>query len=424
MIRKLRRKFILIAMLSITIVWAFLIGSINVFSYRSVVQNADMILEMLVSNQGSFPDRMPQRSRQPSDSDSDFDFPDVMRRGRTQISAETRFETRFFTVFFDKNGDAVRTDMGRIAAVDSSEAISLAEAVYKSGKTQGFSGGYRYRTGEADDTVFVVFYDCGRSLDNARSFLWISVTISVIGLLVVYALIAISSKFVIKPAAEAYEKQKRFITDAGHELKTPLAVINADCDVLEMESEDEDNEWLADIRKQTERLAELTNSLIYLAKTEEGAKNSIVKISFPLSDVVSEEIDSFRGLAKSSEKTIDTSITPDITFDGDQRAIRRLASILMDNAIKYSPDGGTVKAVLAKNGSKITFAVTNSTSAPISKEDKKRMFDRFYRTDESRNSETGGYGIGLSVAKAIVETHGGKIFAAGNGNEITITAEL
>ena len=418
MIRKLRKKFILISMLSITIVWAFLIGSINVFSYRSVVQNADMILDMLVSNEGSFPERITQRSREPSV------FPDDMRMRRSPISAETRFESRFFTVFFDSDGNTVRTDTGRIAAVDSSEAEKLAKAVYNGRKTEGFSGQYRFRKGEADGNTFVVFYDCGRSLDNARSFLWISVTISVIGLLVVYALIAISSKFVIKPAAEAYEKQKRFITDAGHELKTPLAVINADCDVLEMESESEENEWLDDIRKQTERLSELTNSLVYLAKTEEGTKNSLVKISFPLSDVISEEIDSFRGLAKSSEKMIDTSITPDITFDGDQRAIRRLASILMDNAIKYSPDGGTVKAVLAKNGSKVTFAVTNSTSAPISKEDKKRMFDRFYRTDESRNSETGGYGIGLSVAKAIVETHGGKIYASGNGNEITITAEL
>ena len=214
------------------------------------------------------------------------------------------------------------------------------------------------------------------------------------------------------------------ITDAGHELKTPLAVINADCDVLEMESEDSANEWLEDIRKQTERLSELTNSLIYLAKTEEGSKNALVKIEFPLSDIVSEETESFRGLAKSSGKSIETSITPDITYNGDQKAIRRLISILMDNAIKYSPDGSVIRASLARNGSKTVFAVTNKTSSPVSKDDMKHMFDRFYRTDESRNSETGGYGIGLSVAKSITEAHGGKIYASGTGDEITVTSEI
>ena len=418
MISKLRKKFILISMLSVTIVLAFLIGSINILTYRSVVRNADMILEMLESNNGSFPERNQVRNRDRSN-------PPLGEPGRRgQMSPETRFETRYFKVSFNANGDVTGSDIRRIAAVDSAQAEAIARTIYASGKTRGFSGEYRYLRSNTDDGAFIVFYDCGRSLGNARSFLGISLMISIVGLLIVYALIAVFSKAAIKPAAEAYEKQKRFITDAGHELKTPLAVINADCDVLEMEDENGSNEWLDDIRKQTERLSELTNSLIYLAKTEEGSKNAFVKIDFPLSDVVSEETESFKGLTKSAGKTIETSVTPGITYNGDQKAIRRLISILMDNAIKYSPDGSTIKASLVKNGSKNVFAVTNKTVAPLSKDDMKHMFDRFYRTDESRNSETGGYGIGLSVAKSITESHGGRIYASGTGDEITVTAEL
>ena len=188
--------------------------------------------------------------------------------------------------------------------------------------------------------------------------------------------------------------------------------------------ESENNEWLTDIRKQTDRLTELTNKLIYLAKTEEGAKSKMVKIDFPISDVVSEDVESFNGLAKSGGKTIETDITPDISYNGDQRSIRELVSVLMDNAIKYSPEGSTVKVSLTKSSSKILLSVANDTKEQMSKKDLDHMFDRFYRADESRNSETGGYGIGLSIAKGITESHGGKIYAEGSDKKIKITAEL
>lgn len=416
MIKRLRKKFIIISMLSVTLVLAVLIAAINLFNYRDVVRNADDILEMLISNEGSFPDEEPPGGRQPEERDN--------RGGRRdgQMSPEMKYETRFFKIVLDNDGNVLSIDTGKIAAVDSSEAAKLAGEVFSSGKTGGFKGDYRYKRSTAGDSTLIVFYDCGRSLDNARSFLGISVVISLIGLVIVFALIAVSSKAVIKPAAEAYEKQKRFITDAGHELKTPLAVINADCDVLEMESEE--NEWIADIRKQTERLTSLTNSLIYLAKTEEGSKTDAVRIDFPLSDIVSEEAESFKGLARSSGKSIEATVTPDISYNGDQKAITQLVSILLDNAIKYSPEGGLIKVSLKKNGSKIILAVSNDTTEPVTKENTDRMFDRFYRTDQSRNSETGGYGIGLSIAKGITEAHRGKIHASGSGKSIVVTVEL
>ncbi|MBR3141754.1 MAG: HAMP domain-containing histidine kinase [Clostridiales bacterium] len=416
MITRLRRKFIIISMLSVTLVLAVLIAAINIFNFRKVVRNSDETLEMLIANEGSFPDEEQPGGKPPEDRNNGGG-----RRGN-QMSPEARYETRYFKVVFDNDGDVIVIDTGKIAAVDSSRAAELAREVYSGGKTSGFKGDYRFRRITEDNETLIIFHDCGRGLDNARSFLGISIVISLIGLLIFFALIAVSSKAVTRPAAEAYEKQKRFITDAGHELKTPLAVINADCDVLEMDSGE--NEWLADIRKQTERLTSLTNSLIFLAKTEEGSRSDVVKIDFPLSDVVTEEVESFNGLAKSSGRNVETSITPDITYNGDQRSVTQLISILMDNAIKYSPEGSVIKVSLNRNGSKVVLSVSNDTEETLTKENTDRMFDRFYRTDESRNSETGGYGIGLSIAKGITEAHGGKIYAAGTENGIVITAEL
>ena len=414
MISRLRRKFIIISILSVTAVLAVLIGSINIFNFRNVTREADNIIDMLVEGGGAFPERLPPWPDAP--------FTDPFGGRRDMISPELRFEARYFTIRISYDGSRIATNTGMIAAVDTSEAWELAEKVFEQGKLEGFEGDYRFRIADLGDSILIVFYDCGRSLNNARSFLWISIFISLIGLLIVFALIAITSKAVVKPAAEAYEKQKRFITDAGHELKTPLAVINADCDVLEMENAG--NEWIADIRKQTERLTGLTGRLIYLAKTEEGSKQKMTMIDFPLSDCISEEVESFKGLARASGKTITSEIADGLSYNGDQRAIEELVSILMDNAVKYSPEGGNIEVSLHKQGSKIIFRVYNDTKEPVPADVIKHMFDRFYRADSSRNSETGGYGIGLSIAKGITGFHGGKINAASKDKGIIITVEL
>ena len=442
MIKKLRRKFILVSMLSMTLVLVLLIGIINIMSYRSVVRSADGILAMLTDGGGRFrennqgtretnPDGS-RTSRTGSRRRDDFFF----RMSRTingegrEDSPEVRYESRFFSVIISTTGEITATRTDRISAIDSETAAEMGISVNKSGKERGFIGDYRFRKSTfPDGSVIVIFYDCGRSLENARSFLMISIGISLICLLLVYILIAVLSKVAIRPAAEAYEKQKQFITDAGHELKTPLAIINADADVLEMDlPETEDgtpNEWLEDIRKQTARLTELTGSLIYLAKTEEGTKSSFTFVDFPASDVANQEVESFKARAQSAGLTIDAKIEENLTMNGDQRAFRQLIGVFLDNAVKYSVEGGTINVKLKKSGKNIGLSVTNVSKNPVSKENLKHLFDRFYRTDSSHNSDTGGYGIGLSIAKSIVEAHKGKITATSpDGEKFTITAVL
>ena len=441
MIKKLRLKFIFISMLSITIVMVLLIGAINIMNYRSVVNGADKILAMLNDGGGRFPgmgrNTDPNSSRSPrrsSRNESDF----IRRMTRSisgedsENSPELRYESSFFSVTLNMNGEVKSTRTDRIPAVDSETAAEMAKEIYNSGKVVGFSGDYRFRktVNTKNDTTLFIFYDCGRSLSNVRSFLFIIILISFIFLLLVYALITLFSRAAIMPAAEAYEKQRQFITDAGHELKTPLAIINADADVLEMElggdgEEESSNEWLTDIRKQTARLTELTGNLIYLAKTEEGTREAFTFVDFPVSDVIAQEAESFKGPAQAAGKNIDIKIEENLSMNGDQKAIRQLVDIFLDNAIKYSPEGTTISVKLRKTGRYVGLSVTNSTITPVTKEHIKHMFDRFYRTDESRNSDTGGYGIGLSIAKSIVEIHKGKISAnSQDGSKLTMSAVM
>ena len=444
MIRKLRLKFILVSMLSVTIVMVLLIGVINIMNYKSVVKSADRILSMLTDGGGRFPgitgrnqETGSERSR--SGSRRDSRNPEDFLRWMTRFSSdenennpELRYESRFFSVTLDLSGEVKSTRTDRISAVDSEDAAEMAREIYLSGNVVGFKGDYRFRKtiNPNNNMILIIFYDCGRSLSNVRSFLFTSIAISLICLFMVYILIAVFSKAVIRPAAEAYEKQRQFITDAGHELKTPLAIINADADVLDMElgvdgEEETSNEWLADIRKQTSRLTELTSNLIYLAKTEEGTREAFTFVDFPVSDVIAQEAESFKGPAQAAGKNLDIKIEDNLSMNGDQKAIRQLVDIFLDNAIKYSPEGGTISVKLKKSGRYIGLTVTNSTKTPVTKEHTKHMFDRFYRTDASRNSDTGGYGIGLSIAKSIVEIHKGKISAnSQDGSKLTMSAVM
>lgn len=184
-----------------------------------------------------------------------------------------------------------------------------------------------------------------------------------------------------------------------------------------------ENEWLKDIKSQIKRLTSLTEDLTFLSHMEEE-KGLSEMIDFPLSDVVSETAQSFQAPAKTQNKTFSAEIEPTLSFCGNEKAIRQLVSILLDNALKYSPDGGNISISLKKQNKSISLKVFN-TAQNVDTKNLDRLFDRFYRGDKSRSSETRGYGIGLSVAKAIVTSHKGKIAASSkDGNSLTITVTL
>ena len=405
MIRKLRFRLVLASMLSLLVVLAVIMGVLNGLNYRRIVNDADGVLALLEENGGAFPTI-----------DEDFKWPAPSPRYR---SPELPFEMRFFSVLLDTEGNVLETDTERIAAVGAEDARSYAREVWAGGRDHGFYGIYRFARHETEDGgTRVIFLDCGRSLTQFHSILRRSALISTIGLTAVFLLIVLLSGRIVKPISRSYEKQKRFISDAGHEIRTPITIIDADTEVLEMDLGE--NEWLADIRQQAARLTSLTNDLIFLSRMEE--QQNVTMIDFPLSDVVSETAASFQALALTREKQFTMDVEPMLSMTGNEKQIRQLVSVLLDNAIKYSGDHGQIKLSLKRQNKSLRLTVEN-TAEGISREMLDNMFERFYRGDPSRNSTTKGYGIGLSIAKAVVEAHKGRITAeSADGKTMKITA--
>lgn len=207
---------------------------------------------------------------------------------------------------------------------------------------------------------------------------------------------------------ESVEKQKRFITDAGHELKTPLAIISADTEVLEMNGQN--NEWTASIRNQIKRLNTLVADLLTLSKLEEGQARQSFR-EFCLSDAVMEAAESFDPMAEAQEKLLELNISPGINLRGDETAVRKMVSVLVENAIKYTLPNGEVNVTLERRGKYPTLEVVNPTDA-MPEGDLNILFERFYRADESRAPwQPAAMAWALSIAKAIAEEHRAKITA-------------
>ncbi|MDO4621202.1 MAG: HAMP domain-containing sensor histidine kinase [Lachnospiraceae bacterium] len=390
MIRKLRIRLVAAAMLSLLVVLTAIVGTAGVINYRNIISDADFRLQLLTDNSGMLP-------------------ADLNDQGR-HFSPEMPFEMRFFTVLYSGSDSAPTVNTGRIAAVDEEQAVSYADQIMAGGSTSGFVATYRYiviENAAGAGSKQVYFLDCYRELQSFHNFLRTSIAVSAAGFLAVLLLLILTSQRIIRPVSESYEKQKRFITDAGHELKTPLTVISADTEVLEMDYGE--NEWLDDIRKQTTRLADLTNSLVFLARMEEQPQMEYTE--FSLSDAAQEAADDYKTVAESKGKTLSAAVVPDLRMCGDEKTIRRLIAIFLDNAVKYTDEHGEIRLSLDRWRGQLRLQVYNTTEH-IDRDSLTHLFDRFYRTDASRNSKTGGYGLGLSIASAIAASHKGKITAS------------
>ena len=407
MIKRLKIKFVILSVASLFALLLVIVTGMNVINYNSILKESDDILYLLSQNHGAFPDEPGKKKKLPPD-----------------MSPELPYESRYFSVLLNQTGDIIYTETSRIISVDTSMAISYADAVTESGTNRGFIDQFRFVLTSEGDTTRITFLDCGRKLDTYHSFLFSSICMALTGFVIVSIIIFFFAGKFIRPIAESYEKQKRFITDAGHEIKTPLTIINANADVLEMDIGE--NECLEDIRQQAKRLTTLTNDLVYLARMEES-ENRLQMIEFPVSEIVQETAMSFKTPVQAQEKKFTCEVQPMLSMRGNDKAIRQLVSILMDNALKYSPAGGSILLRFIKQNKTLFLTVYNTTETAIDSMNLDHVFDRFYRLDPSRNSRTGGHGIGLSVAKAITAAHGGKIKADtkdGHSFQITVAFTL
>lgn len=441
MIKNLRKKFTVVAMCSMLLVLAAIMSIFNLLNYFRFIDDADRKLQIIAENDGRFPvpfsdeDKFKNMDRG-LDSGKRGDIPqEKLAKGREEqgkkrlppqgewerMSPEDSYRTRYFSVQMDETGKAVSFDLQHIAAVSKEEAEQYAQEIFHNRKQKGFRGNYRYKNIQKGKRTVIVFLDSSEELELFQSNLLTSLLVSGGGLLAVFILVLIFSGIVFRPVAQSYEKQKRFITDVSHELKTPLTIIDANAAVIEMERGED--EWTKSIRKQVRRLADFTQQLIMLTKLEEGGTGSQKK-EISLTKAAAESVQSFEAVAINSGKTIEANIQEQIVMMGDEKSIRQLIGILIDNAVKYSPAESTIKVSLIKRGKRIYFEVYNETDM-VPKGNLDMLFERFFRLDVSRNSETGGSGIGLSVAHAIAEAHHGKIRAkSDDGKSVRIIVEF
>lgn len=424
MVRRLRRKFVLTAMTALLIIVVLMISCILLIYFHQQDSRADSTLQMLLDNDGTFPDM-----KDPSQPDnSGGRIPGQGPRGADFDAAraiEMPFETRYFTVRLDEDGNILSTDVDHIAAISSEDAESYAASAFSSGKTKGYLDGYKFADNVQDNGVtLIVFLDCNSSFSNLTQLFRISILIAGITLVLMLVLVEALSGNAVAPVVESLDKQKQFISDAGHELKTPLSVISANVDVLELTGEK--NEWTKSIRNQVGRMTALVTNMLTLSRMDEAKwKDLFSRVNF--SKIAQSTADTFRVVAKSREKEYTISIQEDLHVFGEQRALEQLCTLLLDNAMKYSSEHGSIVISLTEDHKKARLEVSN-TCDEIPSGNLDRLFDRFYRADSSRTripansgsttATAGGFGIGLSAAREICESHGGEIRAVHDAEHI------
>lgn len=407
MIDRLRRKFIRICMLSFAAVFLILFIAIYLVTEVQTSARLDTLADLVSENDGIFPDF------------EQFGLEEGQILPPEGVNQESPFTTRFFTVRFDGDGELASVDIRAIASVSGEEAQEYASAVLEKGAERGWVENFRYKVYNTPEGTAVVFINGTDTRELNQRFLLTASSVFVAGSLVVLLLVILISKHAVKPAMESYQKQRQFVTDANHELKTPLTLIRTNLDI--MESENGPNEWLSDIREETGIMTELVNRLVQLSRMDED-QSTLEMTRFSLSEAVSETAAAFDGTARERDMTLTLDVPPGVCCTGDEASIRQLLSILLDNAVKYCDRGGTIRVGLS-GGRHPVLTVDNSYAAVDSVE-LGRLFDRFYRADKARTYGS-GFGIGLSIAKAIVEKHRGEITVSSlDGNAIRFRVKL
>ena len=424
MLKKMQRRFVGAAMAAFTAVILVLFCVVNAGNYRSVAsQQDDTLSQLLALGSQSAPTNGETPPDKP-DGEVGAALPDnvpVPRiGGGKNFSSEVPYMFRYFSVRYDADGTLAQVDQDFIASISRDEAEAYAADVLALSRQHGYYKGYRYLVATSGNGTSVIFLNSERELHSIRALFWITAAVAGGCLVVVFLLVLLFSRRAIAPYMRNLAMQKQFITNASHELKTPLTAISTSADVLAMEYEDD--EWVKNIQSQSVRLSRLISDLVTLSRLDE--ENPFPeRAEFSLSDAVWETAEPFTALARSHSRSYTQNIEDGLTMTGDRAAVQQMASILLDNANKYTPEGGSISLSARRAGRKNEIAVSNTCEGAESI-DVTRLFDRFYRADESHSTRIGGTGIGLSIARATAEAHGGTIEASVSGNTITFRVKI
>lgn len=431
----LRRKFMIVAIAALVAALLLIFAALNIWNHMLATERVDSVISVLYENDGVFPEEWKLKDPR-------------YKRGTFEATSETPFETRYLAATFDTARSLTSLDATHVAELDEQEAAEVIGHMLDGVANAGYYDRYRFRIfTEQDGSGMIIAVDCFQQLQSSHTLLLISAaimgaTVTITGLFIV----PLSKRFV-DPYVRNLERQKRFVTDASHELKTPIAIISANTDLIE--ATEGESSWTRSTRAQTARLNKLTGELIELARTDEPIERALRK-DVDLASIVRREVEDFLPLAEASGKTLACTIDtfegaaarasvadglegisarevgkaePRIIVSGSPEELDRLVSVLVDNAVKYCDDNGSIRVHLEQRKREIVLTVTNPC-ASLTTQDTRRMFDRFYRADASRSRSTGGNGIGLSIAQGIVSRHKGSIRARKLGAELEMRVTL
>lgn len=404
MFRKLRIRFIAIASLAILIVMFSVVGVLISARHIQTVNEINKILTLISDNGGTFPSVSKATSE----------------LGNT-VSVDTLFQYRYFSAVIDEDGNITSLNSSSISDLTDEQVESYLTKINKSGDT---SGDFRYNnhtysylvTDESDDSKLIVVLDSTNQFEENMILVHLSLWMSGVSFAFFVLMVSIFSGRVIEPFIRNYERQRRFITNAGHELKTPLAIISANNELVEMMNGE--SEWTKSTNDQVERMTGLINSLVAMARLEEQPEVVLTDLNF--SAIAEDAAEDFKGLVIKDGKQFVMEIQPDILVKAEEKSLFELVTLLVDNANKYCDAGGTVSVKLSKANrlSKARLEISN-TYAEGKNVDYSKFFERFYREDESHNNKKSGYGIGLSMAQTMVKLFKGSISVSYSGDTIT-----
>lgn len=425
-IKRLRRKIVLISIVAVFLSLLALVFAINYAHYLQVDANLHNALAEIASEDdvdfdasqrfqgGEIDQQLPRQSAEDNQQamgqdgmqapDPELDDLKHMEHGGRK-SARTQYGSRFFCVFVAEDG-SMFVKSREDGELTDEYARQLAQSALGLGRSEGYLDDYKFLVDESKDQEKVYFLDCTTDLDALRQLRAVALIVGGCAFVIASLFMVRLSGLIVRPLQESARKQKQFVADAGHELKTPLSVIATNMDILEEDLADqpEEKEWIDSTNRQVSNMRQLVNDLIVLSKMEEQ-EDDIVRCEVSLSDTAYECIQTFSQLAISQGKTIVTSIDEDVRVRGDEPAIRQLMQILVDNAIKYATGDGTILIEVSKTGRTALFATRNDWEHDVDSHELSTLFDRFVRGEQSRDRSGGkvGYGLGLSIARAIAE---------------------
>lgn len=392
MFKRSRKKIVAAIMAILVVLWVATLGVIYASSYLDMSRHNRQMLkahsDMYVLAH-SAPDTHLPTSEKPKD--------------RPKFADEPMFRlSNFYTVAVDEAGKVLETINEPPTVHTNAGLEELALDIAADGGDYGTSGSLAYYRADKGGYTLVTFMDNTVINENAATLLRYTLIFGAAAIVVFFFLSVYIAKRIVRPLEDSFEKQKRFISDAGHELKTPVSVVSANAELLSREIGE--NQWLANIRYENERMGELVTQLLELARTESAAMQTE---RVDLSRLAAGETLPFESVAFEKGLTLESDLAPDIFVEGDGGKLKQLVSILLDNAVSHA-EGGTVKITLSKERSHAVLSVTNEGAA-LSSTQREHLFDRFYRIDEARSADSNHYGLGLAIAKAICEAHRGHI---------------